>query len=77
MIDVLQRKPGRQLFFLTKVKIYTKKNMGEELKSGVEKIVKINDAEWEAFQSILKPKQIKKHALFWNRDRYAGTWHTS
>lgn len=38
--------------------------MGEELRKQVEKIVKINDAEWEAFQSILKPKQVKKNELF-------------
>jgi CRP-like cAMP-binding protein len=38
--------------------------MVEELRKQVEKIVKINDAEWAAFQSILKPKQIKKNELF-------------
>lgn len=38
--------------------------MAEELRRQVEKLVKINDAEWEAFRAILKPKQLKRHELF-------------
>lgn len=37
--------------------------MDEALRNQVEKIVSINDAEWEAFQRMLKPKQLKKHEL--------------
>ena len=38
--------------------------MVDQLRQQVEKIVKINDAEWAAFECILKPKQLKKHELF-------------
>lgn len=38
--------------------------MADELRTQVEKLVKINDAEWEAFRSILRPLQLKKHDLF-------------
>jgi CRP-like cAMP-binding protein len=38
--------------------------MVEELRKQVEKVVKMGDAEWEAFGRILKPKGLKKHAHF-------------
>lgn len=38
--------------------------MGEAFRKGVEKIVRINDAEWAAFEGILKPRQLKKNELF-------------
>ncbi|AHM58736.1 cyclic nucleotide binding regulatory protein [Flammeovirgaceae bacterium 311] len=38
--------------------------MVEQLRTQIEKVIKINDAEWTAFQSILKPKQVKKNELF-------------
>ncbi len=43
--------------------------MGEELRSQVEKIVRISDAEWEAFQGILKPKKLKRHELFLEQEQ--------
>lgn len=38
--------------------------MGEEFRNQVEKLVKLSDKEWGAFQKDLIPKQVKKHELF-------------
>lgn len=38
--------------------------MGEEFREQVEKLVKLSDEEWNAFQKSLIIKQLKKHELF-------------
>lgn len=38
--------------------------MAENFRRQVEKLVKISNEEWEAFQKILKPARLKRHDIF-------------
>ena len=43
--------------------------MAEKFREQVEKLVRINDQEWEDFQRILQPKQLKRNELFLEQGR--------